>query len=97
MRLIHNFLFVLKRFTASSTLNIAGLSIAFSVFFAIIVQTYYDFSFDKTFEKADNIYLCERYNPVNGQYSKFTKEISRELAEKFPEIKNSLSAGIVGP
>jgi putative ABC transport system permease protein len=60
-------------------LNILGLAVAFAVFFAIIVQTYYDFSFDKTFKKSDNIYLCT-WNS--------TTQTGREIAAKFPEIKN---------
>ncbi|MDR0604515.1 MAG: hypothetical protein LBG80_09465, partial [Bacteroidales bacterium] len=89
MRLIlYNFILVLKRFKASSVLNIIGLAIAFAVFFAVIVQTYYDFSFDKTFEKADNIYLCAQYNSNSAQYLRSTTKIGGELAEKFPEIKN---------
>jgi putative ABC transport system permease protein len=69
-------------------LNILGLAVAFAVFFAIVVQTYYDFSFDKTFEKADNIYLCSKYNIQTDSYIGTNTQTPEEFAKKFPEIKN---------
>jgi putative ABC transport system permease protein len=77
--ILHNFLFLLKRFRTSSVLNIVGLSIAYAVFFVIVVQTYYDFSFDRNFDKADNVYM----------YSALTNtQIPGEHAKKSPEIKH---------
>jgi putative ABC transport system permease protein len=66
MKLVfRNFIFVLKRFKISSILNILGLSVAFAVFFVIIVQIRYGFGFDKNFEKADNIYLLTKGCEIN--------------------------------
>ncbi|MDR0725931.1 MAG: ABC transporter permease [Prevotellaceae bacterium] len=87
--IFRNFVFVLKRFKASSILNILGLSVAFAVFFVIIVQTHYDFSFDGNFEKADNIYLIGQYNPHRDIRRVFTNtQTPKMIAEKYPEVKN---------
>ncbi|MDR0605768.1 MAG: hypothetical protein LBG80_15855, partial [Bacteroidales bacterium] len=88
--LLYNLLFLLKRFRTSSILNIIGLSVAFAVFYAIIVRTYYDLSFDRNFEKADNIYLyTTRHNNGPRLLDKTNTQTPKELAGKFPEIKNS--------
>ncbi|MDR0605327.1 MAG: ABC transporter permease, partial [Bacteroidales bacterium] len=84
MRLIlHNFLFLLKRFRISSILNIIGLSIAFAVFFVIVVQVYYDFRFDRNFEKANNIYTTSLNNSNQGNIRMPVTGI-----EQFPEVRN---------
>jgi putative ABC transport system permease protein len=59
------------------------------VFFVIIVQTHYDFSFDRNFEKADNIYMISKYLPHRDvRWINTNTRMSRDIAEKFPEIKN---------
>jgi putative ABC transport system permease protein len=90
MRLIfRNFIFVLKRFKASSILNILGLSVAFAVFFVIIIQTRYDFSFDGNFKKADNIYLISKYLPHRDvRYTNTNTQTPKTIAEKFPDVTN---------
>ncbi|MDR1170134.1 MAG: hypothetical protein LBK97_04790, partial [Prevotellaceae bacterium] len=86
---IRNFIFVLKRFRASSILNILGLSVAFAVSFVIIVQTHYDFSFDRNFEKADNIYMISTCFPIRDvRWITTNTSKPRLIAEKFPEVKN---------
>ncbi|MDR0605287.1 MAG: ABC transporter permease [Bacteroidales bacterium] len=86
--ILYNLLFLFKRFKTSSILNILGLAIAFTVFFAMVVQTHYDFSFDRNFEKADNIYLCSSYMPKSNSYFGTNTQTPKKFAGKFPEIKN---------
>jgi putative ABC transport system permease protein len=87
--IIRNFLFVLRRFTTSSILNVLGLGIAFAVFFVIIVQTYYDFGFNRNFKKADNIYLYTFHDPQKGDRRLTTStRASQQLSDIFPEVKN---------
>lgn len=62
-----NFVFVLKRFKTSSILNILGLSAAFSVFIVLMIQVYYDFSSDRNFKDADEIYMFSSYSPFKDQ------------------------------
>jgi putative ABC transport system permease protein len=87
--LFKNLTVVLKRFKASSILNILGLSVAFAVFFVIIIQARYDFGFDRNFEKADNIYLVTKYLPHRDhRWTTVNTRLPKTIAEKFPEVKN---------
>jgi putative ABC transport system permease protein len=90
MRLIiRNFIFILKRFKASSISNILGLAVAFAAFFVIVVQTSYDFGFDRNFDKADNIYLVTKYLPHRDvRYSQTNTQTPKMIAEKYPDVKN---------
>jgi putative ABC transport system permease protein len=86
--IIRNFIFVIKRFTTSSVINVLGLSVAFAVFFVIIVQTFYDFGFNRHFKNADNIYLYTLYYSHIDFHSKTTTYSAQTLAERYPEIEN---------
>jgi putative ABC transport system permease protein len=90
MRLIlKNFLFVLKRFKVSSALNILGLSLAFAVFFVIVVQIRYDFGFNRNFGKTDNIYLLTKYWPHSDvRWTTTNTGTPKTIAARFPEVKN---------
>ncbi|MDR1224189.1 MAG: ABC transporter permease [Tannerella sp.] len=85
--IVRNFIIVLKRFTTSSILSIVGLAIAFAAFFVIIVQTYYDLSYDRNFKKADNIFLASIYSADRGWY-KINPEEVQHIVTQFPEVKN---------
>jgi putative ABC transport system permease protein len=70
-------------------LNIAGLSVAFAVFYVITVQVYHDFSFDRNFEKADNIYYISKFVAINGErWTTTNTRTPKEIAQIFPEVKN---------
>jgi putative ABC transport system permease protein len=86
---LNNFLFVIKRFTSSSVLNILGLAIAFAVFFVIVVQTYYDFGFNRNFKNADNIYIHTLHRPSDDvRNTQISAQLLNELANKYPEVVN---------
>jgi putative ABC transport system permease protein len=93
MKLIFkNFIAVLKRFKASNILNILGLAVAFAVFYVVAVQVYYDFSFDRNFENADDIYLISFLYPERALRSTSTNlKIPEEFAQKCPEIQSFCS------
>jgi putative ABC transport system permease protein len=90
MKLIFkNLTVVLKRFKASSILNILGLAVAFAVFFVIMIQVRYDFGFDRNFEKADNIYFISVYLPHRDvRYTTTNTQLPKMIAGNFPEVKN---------
>jgi len=50
----------LGRYKVSSTLNILGLGIAFAAVYAILVQVYYDFSFNRSIKDADRIVRIDK-------------------------------------
>ncbi|MDR1225214.1 MAG: ABC transporter permease [Tannerella sp.] len=86
-QIIRNFIIVLKRFTTSSILSILGLAIAFAALFVIMLQTYYDLSYDRKFKKADNIFLASAYSADRGWY-KINPEGVQHIVTQFPEVKN---------
>ncbi len=63
---IRNILFAFRRFKLSAVLNLLGLSLAFAVFMIIMMQVYYDRTYNSTIPDADNIYLLS-YNQ-DGNY-----------------------------
>jgi putative ABC transport system permease protein len=90
--ILRNFITILKRFRTSSILNILGLAIAYAVFYLIAVQVYYDFSFDRNFEKANSIFMYTEFipdNPTSRTYRAYTNATeAKDCAEKYPEVKN---------
>jgi hypothetical protein len=53
--MIKDFLYVLQRFKTSSIINILGLSVALIVFFVVLMQVHYDFTYDRGYPYADKI------------------------------------------
>ena len=85
-----NFGSVLRKFTTSSIINIAGLSVALLVFFVVLIQVHYDFTYDRGYKNADRI--AQFY--VNfGRDSWVTLDYvnqqgPREFQQKVPELKS---------
>ena len=67
---------------------LAGLSIAYSIFYITVVQSFFDLRFDRNFEKADNTFLYSVIRPNNDMSSSTNTVDARLLAERYPEIKN---------
>ena len=65
-RFIRNILFAFRRFKLSAVLNLLGLSLAFAVFMIIMMQVYYDRTYNSSVPDADNLYLLS-YNQ-DGNY-----------------------------
>jgi len=86
--IFRNFFFVLKRFKTSSILNILGLSVAFAVFIVCIIQVYYDYSYDRSYNKSANIYQFVQVYNDNNRGITMTTPMAKEMSEVFPEIKS---------
>lgn len=54
---LHNFLTTLRRYKASSLLNIVGLTLAFTAFYVILVQVRWELTFNRAIPEAERIYL----------------------------------------
>ena len=52
-----NFINTLRRYKASSLLNIVGMAVAFAAFYIILTQVVWGFSFNKGLEDIDRIFL----------------------------------------
>jgi len=86
--MIKNFLFVLQRFKTSSIINILGLSAALIVFFVVLMQVYYDFTFDKGYRNADRIAQLNIYRGEDGSTSMNTDfQIPSNISSRFPEVE----------
>lgn len=90
-----NFLYVLKSFKTSSVLNILGLSVALTVFIALITQVHYDFSFDRSYENADDIYLVTYYSPYKDDFGvMLSTGRGDDVAAKTPLIQKHTTFGV---
>ena len=79
----------LKRFIAPWALAVAGLTIAYAVFYMIVVQASFDLRFDRNFEKADHIFLYSRTGvgvPFNNIWT--SRAEVEAIAARYPEIQN---------
>lgn len=86
--IVGNFKQYLKSSKAVFLFNIAGFTVAFTAFFVIAIQVHYDFSYNKNFEKSDEIYQFIRYHHANGSsYWTINQVLPEEIKEKIPEVK----------
>ena len=90
MKLIFkNFIYLIRRFKSSAILNVMGLSVAFAVFITVAIQLYYDATYNRCFEKADNIALVSFYLPKDDiDDEAISMPYAKRLADNIPEIKN---------
>lgn len=87
--IFQNIRHLLKYNKMSSIINILGLSVAFAVFIVVAIQVLYDFTYNKSFEKAENIHFFSYYKTVDKTQSPWVSiPNARELADHFPEVKN---------
>ena len=62
---LHNFLTTLRRYKASSLLNIVGLTLAFTAFYVILVQVRWELTFNRAIPEAERIYLVAPRSPFD--------------------------------
>jgi putative ABC transport system permease protein len=86
--MLKNFLFILKRFKTSSVINILGLSVAFAVLAVVLIQAKYDFTYDRSYPDAGEIYMQSLLEP--GEKTPIfyaNQQIPAEIKAVFPEVK----------
>ena len=86
--MLREFLFTLKRNRIAFGLNVAGLSVAFTVLTVIAFQIVYEFGYDRSYRQADRMFLIERYDKVfeNYQYGICTP-LAELIAASVPEVE----------
>lgn len=96
MRLIiRNFIRIFQRFKLAMTLNILGLSIAFTAFMIIMMQWRYDTTFDKDTPNADCIYRVDALEDLGAEQSALCSMPMMEvLIQSSPHI---LAGGMMMP
>ena len=55
-----NFITTLRRYKMASVLNIAGLTLAFTAFYVMMVQVTYDLGYNRSIRDADRIWTSLR-------------------------------------
>lgn len=75
-----NFLTTLRRYKISSLLNVIGLTLAFTAFYVIMTQVWWELGYNRSLHEADRIYLMENedwYEP--GKWSSW---LNRPVPER---------------
>ena len=86
--IINNFLAVLKTYKTSSAINILGLSVALLVFFIVMMQVHYDFTYDKSYANSDKILQLNIFQEKSGETQVMSNfQIPTTISEKYPEIE----------
>jgi putative ABC transport system permease protein len=88
--MLKNFLFILKRFRTSSVINILGLSVALIVFFVVLMQVYYDFTYDRGYVNSDKIVQFNIFESESGKSSietRINSQIPAQINDRLPEVE----------
>ena len=88
---LQNFLTTLRRYKASSLLNIIGLTLAFTACYIILVQVHWEMTYNRTIQDSERIYLIETadgYTP--GRWQAW---INRPLSERVIASTSAIEAG----
>ena len=93
---LHNFLTTLRRYKASSLLNIVGLTLAFTAFYVILVQVRWELTFNRAIPEAERIYLVAPLSPFDEtEYSiNSPRPEGEQLIAQSPEI---VAGGCIRP
>ncbi|RHJ90692.1 ABC transporter permease [Parabacteroides bouchesdurhonensis] len=84
--ILRNLLGVLRRFKFAALLNMLGLSVAFTAFMVIMMQWYYDQSFDTSHPQGDCIFRVENAYE-GGAGVVICRPLSDAFAQSSPHIK----------
>ena len=85
--MFRDFLMLLRRYTASSILNIIGMALAFASAYLILVQVNFDMSYNRKIPNAENIYRLERTVAQGGKWgATWNRYDPSELCAGIPEI-----------
>ena len=84
-----NFITTLRRYKMASVLNIAGLTLAFTAFYVMMVQVTYDLGYNRSIKDAGRI-LTVNANWIGGGFSLISPRGPFEAAlAQCPEVEGS--------
>lgn len=86
--MFRDFLMLLRRYTASSVLNIIGMALAFASAYLILVQVNFDMSYNRKLPNAENIYRMDKPSLIKeGMWSTLNNRYDpSEVCEHVPGI-----------
>lgn len=88
--LISNLRLLMRRFKSVAIINVAGLAVAFAVSLVVATQAWYDLTYDRGYEHADEIFRAEigKKGDPEGQVDLiFNQAIPAKLKDNVPEIR----------
>lgn len=89
--ILRNFWTMLRRYTTSSLLNVIGLTLAFTAFYIILVQVWWEVRYNRALPDAERIYLVE--NPDWYEPGKWSAWLNRPVAERVIASLPGVEAG----
>ena len=92
-----NFITLLRRYTASSLLNIVGMAVAFAAVYLIAVQVKFDLSYNRVIKNSERIYRLE-YPSWSGDGTwacNWNRQLPDEISAACPEIETAGSMDMV--
>ena len=94
--MLRDFLMLLRRYTASSVLNIVGMALAFASAYLILVQVNFDMSYNRKIPNAENIYRMDKPSLIKeGMWSTLNNRYDpSEVCEHVPGIIGVTSMGL---
>ena len=92
-----NFITLLRRYTASSLLNIVGMAVAFAAVYLIAVQVKFDLSYNRVIPNSERIYRLEYPNEANnGRWDIWwNRQMPDKLVSICPEVEAAGSIGVL--
>ena len=91
-----NFITLLRRYSASSLLNIVGMAIAFAAVYLIAVQVKFDLSYNRVIKNSERIYRLEYPNEAgSGRWEHtWNRQYPDNLVASCPEVEAAGSLNI---
>ena len=88
---LKNFITLLRRYSASSTLNIIGMAIGFAAVYLIMVQVRHDLSFNRVIPNSDRIYRMEypSWQKEGEWFPMWNRTWPDIICEQIPEVEAS--------
>lgn len=86
---IKNFITLLRRYSASSTLNIVGMAIGFAAIYLIMVQVKHDLSFNRVIPNSDRIYRMEypSWQKEGEWFTTWNRSWPDIICDQVPEVE----------
>lgn len=85
--IVRNFLSVVRRFRVATLLNVVGLSVAFAAFIILMMQVLYDWGYDRSHTKADNVYRVGLIFPQQGNQVIHCRPFTEAFRNSSPHVR----------
>lgn len=85
--IVRNFLSVVRRFRVATLLNVVGLSVAFAAFIILMMQVLYDWGYDRSHTKADNVYRVGLVFPQQGNQVIHCRPFTEAFRNSSPHVR----------